>query len=155
VTLAALKGAPSAPSALDCFRARSEARALLVEAGELVLHEAVDGLQAAAVAGGVVEAIGQDAAQAIMADAFGRSTAATWAAPVGPVPEPHDFEECPPATDTHGRTGWAELRALQVHIILTRLLRQRPCDTCGATPCVNPDFCQGCRDFDRRQGAPA
>jgi hypothetical protein len=52
------------------FTARAEARALLVASGELDLHEAVDGLQAAAVASGLVHEIGQDAVQAIMADAF-------------------------------------------------------------------------------------
>ena len=54
------------------FTARAEARALLVASGELDLHEAVDGLQAAAVASGLVAALGQDSVQAIMADAFER-----------------------------------------------------------------------------------
>jgi len=54
------------------FTARCEARALLVATGDLDLHEAVDGLQAAAVASGLVAALGQDSVQAIMADAFER-----------------------------------------------------------------------------------
>jgi hypothetical protein len=54
----------------DVFRARCEARALLYAAGDLDLHEAVDDLQAAAVASGLVAAIGQDAVQAVMAEAF-------------------------------------------------------------------------------------
>jgi hypothetical protein len=53
------------------FRARCQARALLFAEGELDLHEAVDVLQADAVATGLVGSIGQDAVQAIMADAFG------------------------------------------------------------------------------------
>jgi hypothetical protein len=155
VTVGAKMVVATAPSPVDCFRARCEARAWLVEAGELHLHEAVDGLQADAVAGGLVEAIGQDAVQAIMAAAFGQATAATWAAPIEVPPNSCNFIDCPPATDIHGRAGWHELRALQAHIVLTRLLRQQPCNTCGATPCVNPSFCEGCREFDRRQGAPA
>jgi hypothetical protein len=55
---------------LEAFRARCEARALLYGAGEFDVHEAVDVLQAAAVGSGLVKSIGQDAVQAIMADAF-------------------------------------------------------------------------------------
>jgi hypothetical protein len=51
------------------FEARCEARAYLVAAGELDLIEAVDALQSAA-AGGLVEQIGPDAVQKIMARAF-------------------------------------------------------------------------------------
>jgi hypothetical protein len=54
----------------EVFRARCEARALLYVAGELDLHEAVDVLQAHAIASGLVPQIGQDAVQAIMAAAF-------------------------------------------------------------------------------------
>jgi hypothetical protein len=53
------------------FRLRCEVRAILFEEGEMDLHEAVDVLQTDAVAGGLVEAIGQDRVQAIMAAAFG------------------------------------------------------------------------------------
>jgi hypothetical protein len=56
---------------LLCFVARAEARALLWQAAEIDLHEAVDELQAAAERDGVVAQIGQDAAQQIMAHAFG------------------------------------------------------------------------------------
>ncbi len=55
---------------LRVFIARCEARALLWQAGEFDLHEAVDVLQAAAVRDGLVAGIGQDAVQAIMAKAF-------------------------------------------------------------------------------------
>jgi hypothetical protein len=57
-------------STMDVFTARAEARAALFATGELDMHEAVDALQAAAVASGLVASIGQDAVQAIMAVAF-------------------------------------------------------------------------------------
>jgi hypothetical protein len=52
------------------FIARCEARALLFATGEIDLIAAVDGLQAAAVASGLVAEIGQDQVQEIMAAAF-------------------------------------------------------------------------------------
>jgi hypothetical protein len=52
------------------FRLRCEARAILVAEGEMDLHDAVDGLQEAAVAYSLVET-DQDAVQEIMAEAFG------------------------------------------------------------------------------------
>jgi hypothetical protein len=52
------------------FKARAEARALLYAACMIDLHEAVDPLQAFAMESGLVEQIGQDAVQAILADAF-------------------------------------------------------------------------------------
>jgi hypothetical protein len=52
------------------LEARAQARAHLYAAGELNLHEAIDKLQADAVATGLVDAIGQDAVQAILAAAF-------------------------------------------------------------------------------------
>jgi hypothetical protein len=58
------------PSPVDVFRARAEARAFLFAAGELDLHEAVDALQANAVASGLLVSIGQDAVQAILSIAF-------------------------------------------------------------------------------------
>jgi hypothetical protein len=54
------------------FRLRCEARAFLVAEDELPLHDAVDELQASAVASGIVDTIGQDAVQTIMSDAFGK-----------------------------------------------------------------------------------
>ena len=57
---------------LTVFKARAEARAYLWSACEFDLHEAVDELQAAAERDGLIEAIGQDAVQAIMHDAFQR-----------------------------------------------------------------------------------
>jgi hypothetical protein len=58
--------------ALATFKIRCEARADLVAACLMDFHEAVDGLQAAAIAYGLVEEIGQDAVQHIMAEAFRR-----------------------------------------------------------------------------------
>jgi hypothetical protein len=52
------------------FKARAEARALLYAACMIDLHEAIDPLQAFAVESGLVNQIGQDAVQAILADAF-------------------------------------------------------------------------------------
>jgi hypothetical protein len=52
------------------FTARCEARALLFATGEIDLIEAVDVLQAAAVASGLVAEIGQDEVQKIMSAAF-------------------------------------------------------------------------------------
>jgi hypothetical protein len=59
------------PDPVDVFRERCEARALLVECCELSLHDAVDGLQADAERDGLVDMIGQDAVQGLLAAAFG------------------------------------------------------------------------------------
>lgn len=61
---------------INAFVARCDARAWLVSAGELTLHEAVDELQASAQASGIIDAIGQDAVQAIMAAAFANTRGA-------------------------------------------------------------------------------
>jgi hypothetical protein len=58
------------PAALDVFRERAWARAYLWRAGEFDLGEAVDVLQAEAVRTGLVDRVGQDAVQQILADAF-------------------------------------------------------------------------------------
>ena len=55
---------------LDCFAARAEARAYLWSIGEYDLAKAVDALQAAAVRDGLINQIGQDGVQAMLADAF-------------------------------------------------------------------------------------
>ena len=55
---------------LEVFRERCLARALLVREGLQDFQEAVDGLQNAAVAYGLVGRFGQDEIQAIMAEAF-------------------------------------------------------------------------------------
>jgi hypothetical protein len=62
------EAASASPS--EVFRARAEARAVLWAVGELDLHEAVDKLLADAERDGLVAAIGEDAVQQILADAF-------------------------------------------------------------------------------------
>lgn len=59
------------PNAEQVFRLRCWARAALYAAGEIDLIEAVDELQDAAAATGLVACIGQDAVQHIIASAFG------------------------------------------------------------------------------------
>jgi hypothetical protein len=68
--VAAARKPAAKPSPLDIFIARAEARAMLWEAGEFDLHEAVDKLQADAERDSLVDEIGQDAVQAILAKAF-------------------------------------------------------------------------------------
>ena len=69
---AAARAKPAArPSALAVFTARAEARALLWQAGEFDLPEAVDVLQTAAERDGLVTLLGQDAVQEIISKAFG------------------------------------------------------------------------------------
>jgi hypothetical protein len=60
------------PDPAAVFAARCEARAMLWAAREFDLHEAVDKLQHDAERDGLVTAIGQEAVQAIMAEAFAR-----------------------------------------------------------------------------------
>jgi hypothetical protein len=70
---ATIKGAPMTGTTVDpvaAFTLRCEARALLYRMGELDMHAAVDVLQADAVRDGLVDLIGQDAVQEIMARAF-------------------------------------------------------------------------------------
>lgn len=55
---------------VECFRLQAWARAYLAHAGELDLHEAVDVLQADAEAQGLVDVLGQDAVQEILAECF-------------------------------------------------------------------------------------
>jgi hypothetical protein len=87
------------------FRARCEARAHLYGVGELDLHDAVDALQAAAVAYGLVASIGQDAVQAIMADALRPVREREWAAG-DDCPEP-PVRPAPPVYDDFGLwQGW-------------------------------------------------
>jgi hypothetical protein len=56
---------------LAAFQLRAWARARLFGEGELGLHDAVDELQLGAVRDGLVAAIGQDAVQGLIANAFG------------------------------------------------------------------------------------
>jgi hypothetical protein len=79
-----------AVSNVEVFSLRCEVRAFLVAEGEIDLHKAVDGLQASGVRLGLLEEIGQDAVQAIMAKTFAEARAVlpevdfaehAWAAP--------------------------------------------------------------------------
>jgi hypothetical protein len=54
------------------FRERAEARATLVANGWMDLQDAVDGLQEAAAAQGLLKEFGQDEIQQIMAESFAR-----------------------------------------------------------------------------------
>jgi hypothetical protein len=55
---------------VDVFVERADARAYLWAAGEYTLHEAVDALQHDAKRDGLVCRLGQDAVQALLAEAF-------------------------------------------------------------------------------------
>jgi hypothetical protein len=54
------------------FEARAEARAILWAEGEMDLHEAVNILHYAARRAGLIDQLGQDAVQRILADAFAK-----------------------------------------------------------------------------------
>jgi hypothetical protein len=70
--MAMRRSAKAAPTALDMFWARCEARARLYAVGELDLHDVVDVLQEHAVRHGLVAEIGADPVQAIIVEAFHR-----------------------------------------------------------------------------------
>jgi hypothetical protein len=70
MTLAHQPDYKCAADPVEVFRARCEALARLYACGEIDLHSAVDVLQDAAVKSGLIEMIGQDAVQAMMAEAF-------------------------------------------------------------------------------------
>jgi hypothetical protein len=59
-------------SPIDVFRERAEARCLLVCTGLMTLQDAVDGLQEAAAAQGLLKEFGQDEVQRILAESFAR-----------------------------------------------------------------------------------
>jgi hypothetical protein len=60
------------PAAIDVFRARAEAKYLLIANGYQDLQSAVDELWAAAERDGLVDKFGVDAIQWILSEAFGR-----------------------------------------------------------------------------------
>jgi hypothetical protein len=70
--------------AVDIFRERCEARAILVEACLYDLQDAVDGLQADAERTGLVGDSGQNAVQKMIADAFSRPQF-TYRLLIGPI----------------------------------------------------------------------
>ncbi len=59
-------------SALEIFRERCEARAMLVANGLMTLQDAVDELQEVAVAQGLLKQFGQDEIQRVLAESFAR-----------------------------------------------------------------------------------
>jgi hypothetical protein len=70
VTADAAHASSPRPSPLEVFELRAWARAKLWQAGEFDLHEAVDELQRAAERDGLVDELGQDRVQEIIAKAF-------------------------------------------------------------------------------------
>ncbi len=68
-----MTGSPQTVDPFTVFIARCEARALLVRIGEMDLQSAVDGLQEAAVAYGLVDE--PDRVQQAMAESFGGTNA--------------------------------------------------------------------------------
>jgi hypothetical protein len=68
---AALKQRPQLVDPLLALRARAEARAQLWAACEFDMPDAVDPPQADAIASGLVDQLGQDAMQQVLAAAFG------------------------------------------------------------------------------------
>jgi hypothetical protein len=66
------KAKPAKASALEIFRERCEARAILIANGYLDFQIAIDELQEAAVRQGLVATHGQDEIQRILAESFGR-----------------------------------------------------------------------------------
>ena len=66
------KSAEKLIPAVDIFRERCAARAILVEACLFDLREAVDGLQADAERTGLVDEVGQEPVQKMLSDAFAR-----------------------------------------------------------------------------------
>ena len=64
------------PRLIDVFRARSEAQAILVANHHMTLHEAVDGLWSAAERYGLVDLMGADYVQGVLAIAFDNSRGA-------------------------------------------------------------------------------
>jgi hypothetical protein len=71
--MTAIANSPPDPIlAINVFRERCETRAILVEACVFDLQQAVDGLQEAAEFYGLVDDIGQDAVQPMMAEAFAK-----------------------------------------------------------------------------------
>ena len=78
---------------LEAFIERAKVKALAWQAGEISLHDAVDGLQQTAEALGLVIELGQDAVQALMVEAF--------------APLRTDLE-CSIAEDAWSAPGWRE-----------------------------------------------
>ena len=72
LTVEATREKKQTPAPLAVFVARCEAQAILAAHGQVELADAVDTLQEAAVRAGLVDELGHDAVQHILADAFAR-----------------------------------------------------------------------------------
>src|SRR5258706_13258381 len=66
------------PAPIDVFRARAEAKVLLIQNGYQELQSAVDELWAAAERAGLVDELGADAVQWVLSERFGRWEVAGW-----------------------------------------------------------------------------
>jgi hypothetical protein len=125
---AIITDAPATTDAHDLkevFRLRAWARALLYQAGEYALAEAVDVLQADAERDGLVDLLGQDSVQNILAEAFAAvrdldEPMADEPSVISPTPESKPSSEAEPGF----------------------------CDVCCCDPCVTPGFCGTCRTAD-------
>jgi hypothetical protein len=72
MTAAAATNQHQSAKLLEIFRERCEARCLLVSNGLMTLQDAVDGLQEAAAAQGLLKEFGgQDVVQQILSESFG------------------------------------------------------------------------------------
>lgn len=94
------------PSALAVFIARCEARALLWQANELDLREAIDELQAVAVRDGLVAELGQDEVQRLMVEAFAPVRADLRKVADSPDLVPDPLPDLPPARRVPISTLW-------------------------------------------------
>jgi hypothetical protein len=133
---------PSPAFLAEVFQARCEARAILVGALYLELQEAVDGLQAAAIAYGLVDATGQDAVQAVMAAAFAKVPPADLAEALEMLPQPRSDGAAGATVEAllfsmrergkaalakpDCRRRLADLSTAQVRRVIARLMRLRP-----------------------------
>jgi hypothetical protein len=115
---------------VEVFTARCQARALLFTTGELDLHRAVDVLQDAAERTGLVTLIGQDAVQAMMADAFQAIQPDRSAAPAHPSNELYRL------VTRDGVVSAAELQREYDRALAERFRHRLPASTVDALYCV-------------------
>lgn len=112
---------------IKAFTAPAKARAHLVAAAELELHEVVDVLQDAAERTGLVTLVGQDAVQAMMADAWKATQPVHDSeAPVRPTNEPYHL------VSNHGVASAAELQRADDRAIAEWFRHRLPAATVDA-----------------------
>jgi hypothetical protein len=133
---------PAPPPRADpivVFNLRCESRAKLWRAGEIDLHTAVDELQQAAEASGLVAAIGQDELQTLMAAAFGAVREPTEPAPAAAIVRNRAAESTVEAlmfslrergtaalAESETQRRLAALSSAQVRDIIARLIMSQP-----------------------------